>query len=250
MIWVRSTLFFAGMAISAVLFCPVALLVWPVPVVTRMRIIGLWAHFIRWWLALTCGLRHEVKGLEHLPSKPGVILSKHQSAWETIVFQVIFPPQTWALKREALWLPFFGWGLAATSPIAINRDTPVRALERLLRQGCEKIAQGRWVVIFPEGTRMAPGEQGAYHPGGAMLAVKAGVPVVPIAHDAGLYWGRRSFLKKPGVIRVCVGPPIATDGAKARAVNQAAQEWIESTMASLLGASEQPVGSAKTKTHN
>ncbi len=250
MIWVRSTLFFAGMAISAVLFCPVALLVWPVPVVTRMRIIGLWAHFIRWWLALTCGLRHEVKGLEHLPSKPGVILSKHQSAWETIVFQVIFPPQTWALKREALWLPFFGWGLAATSPIAINRDTPVRALERLLRQGCEKIAQGRWVVIFPEGTRMAPGEQGAYHPGGAMLAVKARVPVVPIAHDAGLYWGRRSFLKKPGVIRVCVGPPIATDGAKARAVNQAAQEWIESTMASLLGASEQPVGSAKTKTHN
>ena len=250
MIWVRSTLFFAGMAISAVLFCPVALLVWPVPVVTRMRIIGLWAHFIRWWLALTCGLRHEVKGLEHLPSKPGVILSKHQSAWETIVFQVIFPPQTWALKREALWLPFFGWGLAATSPIAINRDTPVRALERLLRQGCEKIAQGRWVVIFPEGTRMAPGEQGAYHPGGAMLAVKAGAPVVPIAHDAGLYWGRRSFLKKPGVIRVCVGPPIATDGAKARAVNQAAQEWIESTMASLLGASEQPVGSAKTKTHN
>ena len=250
MIWVRSTLFFAGMAISAVLFCPVALLVWPVPVVTRMRIIGLWAHFIRWWLALTCGLRHEVKGLEHLPSNPGVILSKHQSAWETIVFQVIFPPQTWALKREALWLPFFGWGLAATSPIAINRDTPVRALERLLRQGCEKIAQGRWVVIFPEGTRMAPGEQGAYHPGGAMLAVKAGVPVVPIAHDAGLYWGRRSFLKKPGVIRVCVGPPIATDGAKARAVNQAAQEWIESTMASLLGASEQPVGSAKTKTHN
>ena len=250
MIWVRSTLFFAGMVISAVLFCPVALLVWPVPVVTRMRIIGLWGHFIRWWLALTCGLRHEVKGLEHLPSKPGVILSKHQSAWETIVFQVIFPPQTWALKREALWLPFFGWGLAATSPIAINRDTPVRALERLLRQGCEKIAQGRWVVIFPEGTRMAPGEQGAYHPGGAMLAVKAGVPVVPIAHDAGLYWGRRSFLKKPGVIRVCVGPPIATDGAKARAVNQAAQEWIESTMASLLGASEQPVGSAKTKTHN
>ncbi len=250
MIWVRSTLFFAGMAISAVLFCPVALLVWPVPVVTRMRIIGLWAHLIRWWLALTCGLRHEVKGLEHLPSKPGVILSKHQSAWETIVFQVIFPPQTWALKREALWLPFFGWGLAATSPIAINRDTPVRALERLLRQGCEKIAQGRWVVIFPEGTRMAPGEQGAYHPGGAMLAVKARVPVVPIAHDAGLYWGRRSFLKKPGVIRVCVGPPIATDGAKARAVNQAAQEWIESTMASLLGASEQPVGSAKTKTHN
>ena len=144
MIWVRSIFFFCGMAASAVLFCPIALIVWPVPVVARMRIIGLWAHFIGWWLALTCQLRFEVEGVEHLPSQPGVILSKHQSAWETILFQVIFPPQTWALKREALWLPFFGWGLAATSPIAINRATPVRALDRLLRQGCKKITQGRW----------------------------------------------------------------------------------------------------------
>jgi len=247
MIWVRSILFFCGMAASAVLFCPIALIVWPVPVVARMRIIGLWARFIGWWLALTCQLRFEVEGMEHLPSQPGVILSKHQSAWETILFQVIFPPQTWALKREALWLPFFGWGLAATSPIAINRATPVRALDRLLRQGCEKIAQGRWVVIFPEGTRMAPGEQGAYHPGGAMLAVKAGVPVVPVAHDAGRYWGRRSFLKKPGVIRVRIGPPIATEGEKPRAVNQAAKDWIESTMVSLLDSPEVPVDTRKAR---
>ena len=250
MIWVRSIFFFCGMAASAVLFCPIALIVWPIPVVARMRIIGLWARFIGWWLALTCQLRFEIEGMEHLPSQPGVILSKHQSAWETILFQVIFPPQTWALKREALWLPFFGWGLAATSPIAINRATPVRALDRLLRQGCEKITQGRWVVIFPEGTRMAPGEQGAYHPGGAMLAVKAGVPVVPVAHDAGRYWGRRSFLKKPGVIRVCVGPPIATEGEKPRAVNQAAKDWIESTMASLLGSPEVPVDTNKARDNN
>ena len=108
MIWVRSAIFFAGMAVSAILFCPVALLSWPVPPVSRMRIIGLWARFICWWLAVTCGLRHQVEGLEHLPAAPGVILSKHQSAWETIMFQVIFPPQIWALKREALWLPFFG----------------------------------------------------------------------------------------------------------------------------------------------
>ena len=105
---------------------------------TRMRIIGLWARFISSWLALTCNLRYEVKGLENLPLKAGVIMSKHQSAWETIVFQVIFPPQTWALKREALWLPFFGWGLAATSPIAINRATRVQALEQLIYQGKKK----------------------------------------------------------------------------------------------------------------
>jgi len=247
MIWVRSAIFFAGMAVSAILFCPVALLSWPVPPVSRMRIIGLWARFVCWWLAVTCGLRHQVEGLEHLPATPGVILSKHQSAWETIMFQVIFPPQTWALKREALWLPFFGWGLAATSPIAIDRSTPVRALDRLLRQGREKLAEGRWVVIFPEGTRMTPSEQGAFHPGGAMLAVKAGVDVLPVAHDAGLYWARRGFLKKPGVIRVRVGPPVRTEGKKARAVNDEAKAWIENAMTSLLGAPEKPVDSGKHK---
>lgn len=247
MIWVRSAIFFAGMAVSAILFCPVALLSWPVPPVSRMRIIGLWARFICWWLAVTCGLRHQVEGLEHLPAAPGVILSKHQSAWETIMFQVIFPPQIWALKREALWLPFFGWGLAATSPIAIDRSTPVRALDRLLRQGREKLAEGRWVVIFPEGTRMAPGEQGAFHPGGAMLAVKAGVDVLPVAHDAGRYWARRGFVKKPGLIQVRIGSPIKTEAKKARAVNDEARDWIEGTMAALLGAPEKPVDPKKEK---
>ena len=164
------------------------------------------------------------------------------------MFQVIFPPQIWALKREALWLPFFGWGLAATSPIAIDRSTPVRALDRLLRQGREKLAEGRWVVIFPEGTRMAPGEQGAFHPGGAMLAVKAGVDVLPVAHDAGRYWARRGFVKKPGLIRVRIGPPIKTEAKKARAVNDEARVWIEGTMTVLLGAPEKPVDPKKEKT--
>lgn len=161
------------------------------------------------------------------------------------MFQVIFPPQIWALKREALWLPFFGWGLAAASPIAIDRSTPVKALERLLKQGREKIQEGRWVVIFPEGTRMAPGEMGAYHPGGAMLAVKANVPVVPVAHDAGRYWGKRSFLKKPGVVKVIIGPPIETAGKKARVVNDEAKLWIEDTMTRLLGAPEKEVAAEK-----
>ena len=248
MIWLRSALFFVGMAVSAIVFCPVAILAWPVPPVTRMRIIGLWARFICWWLALTCNLRHEVEGLENLPATPGVILSKHQSAWETIMFQVIFPPQIWALKREALWLPFFGWGLAATSPIAIDRSTPVRALDRLLRQGRQKLTQGRWVVIFPEGTRMAPGEQGAFHPGGAMLAVKAGVNVLPVAHDAGCYWARRGFLKKPGVIKVRIGPPIKTEGKKARAVNDEARVWITGAMTVLQGAPEKTMEPKKEKT--
>ena len=164
------------------------------------------------------------------------------------MFQVIFPPQIWALKREALWLPFFGWGLAATSPIAIDRSTPVRALDRLLRQGRQKLAEGRWVVIFPEGTRMPPGEQGAFHPGGAMLAVKAGVDVLPVAHDAGSYWARRGFLKKPGVIRVRIGPLVKTEGKKARAVNDEAREWIADTMTALQGAPEKTMEPKKEKT--
>ena len=241
----RSAVFFLGMAISAILFCPIAIASWPIPPVPRMRVIGLWARFICWWLKITCNLRHEVEGLHHLSANPGIILSKHQSAWETIMFQVIFPPQIWALKREALWLPFFGWGLAATSPISIDRSTPIKALERLLKQGREKIREGRWVIIFPEGTRMAPGESGAFHPGGAMLAVKAKVPITPVAHDAGLYWGKRSFLKKPGVVRVKIGPPISTENKKARAVNEEAREWIENSMTLLLKAPEKRINLQK-----
>ena len=202
-----------------------------------MLVIGLWARFITGWLALTCNLRHEVVGLEQLPGVASVILSKHQSAWETIAFQTIFPAQTWALKKEALWIPFFGWGLAATHPIAINRTARHRALGDLLGQGINRLAEGRYVVIFPEGTRMAPGESGVYFPGGAMLAVKAGVPVIPVAHNAGLFWPRRGFIKRPGTIRVSIGAPIMTEGKKARAINDHARQWIETEATRLL---EQP----------
>jgi 1-acyl-sn-glycerol-3-phosphate acyltransferase len=237
MLWIRSAIFFVGMALSAIAFCPIALLARPLPPIMRMRVIGLWARFITSWLALTCNLRHEVVGLEHLPGVASIILSKHQSAWETIAFQTIFPAQTWALKKEALWIPFFGWGLAATHPISINRAARHRALGDLLGQGINRLAEGRYVVIFPEGTRMAPGESGVYFPGGAMLAVKAGVPVIPVAHNAGLFWPRRGFIKHPGTIRVSIGPPIITEGKKARAINDHARQWIETEAVRLL---EQP----------
>ena len=227
-------LFFLGMAISAVLFSPFAILSGVLPILPRMRFIGWWARFITFWLRVTCKIHYHVQGLEHLTTGPAVILSKHQSAWETIAFQVIFPPQTWALKREALWIPFFGWGLAATRPIAINRATRIRALDQLLEQGKKRLTEGRWVVIFPEGTRMAPGVRGRYSPGGATLAVRSGTPVVPVAHNAGLFWGRRRFIKQPGTVQVCIGPAIQTQGRKPRAVNQEAEEWIENKMAALL----------------
>ena len=138
------------------------------------------------------------------------------------------------MKREALWTPFFGWGLAATRPIAINRATRIKALDQLLEQGEERLAEGRWVVIFPEGTRVPPGLRGRYSPGGAMLAVRTGTPVIPVAHNAGLFWGRRRFIKHPGTIQVSIGPAIQTQGRKPRAVNQEAEEWIENKMTALL----------------
>lgn len=231
--FLRSLSFLLGQIITVLPYSLVALAVFPLPAVTRSRLIGGWAHFIVWWLKITCGITHSVRGLEHLPTKPCVILSKHQSAWETIAFQVIFPPQTWVLKRELLWIPVFGWALAASRPIAIDRSVGAKALETVAKQGVDRIRDGRYVIVFPEGTRVRTGEHGRYNPGGAMLAVKAGVPVVPVAHNAGQYWPRRGFLKRPGVIQVVVGAPIAVSGQRARQITAQAEAWIEATMRDL-----------------
>lgn len=231
--WLRSLVFFAGMLVTAVIYTPFALAVSPLPAVLRSRLIGGWAKMIVAWLRLTCGLSYRVAGLEHLPDQPCVILSKHQSAWETIAYQQIFPAQAWVLKRELLWVPFFGWGLAATRPIAIDRSAGVRALDEVVKQGIDRLKGGRYVVVFPEGTRMAPGEHGRYNPGGAMLAKKANVPVIPVAHNSGSYWSRRGFLKKHGVIEVRVGPPIQVADKRPKQINVEAEAWIEAQMIEL-----------------
>ena len=234
---IRSLLFVVGQIITLIAYSPISILSYPLPPVLRSRVIGQWARFAIWWLRITCKLDFTVHGHEHLPDRPAVILSKHQSAWETIAFQLIFPPQAWVLKRELLWIPFFGWGLAATRPISIDRSAGVRALDHLVRQGMQRLKEGRWVVVFPEGTRIAPGKRGRYNPGGAMLAVRAGAPVVPVAHNAGEYWPRRGFIKKPGTITVVIGAVIDTDGRRPKQVNQDAERWIEATMQQLSHAS-------------
>lgn len=230
-----SLLFLLGQMFSAVPYSVLAIAAIPLPPVTRSRLVSGWARFVIWWLKITCGITHTVKGLEHLTDAPCVILSKHQSAWETIAFQVIFPPQTWVLKRELLWIPLFGWALAATRPIAIDRGTGVKALDRVVKHGVDRIRGGRYIIVFPEGTRVRAGNKGRYNPGGAMLAVKARVPVVPVAHNAGEYWPRRGFLKRRGVIQVIVGPQIATNGARPRQITAQAEAWIEATMKDLAG---------------
>jgi 1-acyl-sn-glycerol-3-phosphate acyltransferase len=186
-----------------------------------------------WWLRICCNLSYEVKGQENIPDTPSIILCKHQSAWETIALQLIFPPQVWVLKRELLLIPFFGWALALTSPIAINRAAGREALKQLVTMGKDRLAKKFWVVIFPEGTRTAPGERGKYHIGGAWLATHTGTQVVPVAHNAGEYWRKNSMLKRPGVIQVSIGKPIQTTDLKPDALNQKVEDWIETELLTL-----------------
>ena len=226
----RAFVFFTSMVVATLVFWPVAIAVYFCEAKFRSWVIGLWAHFVIWLLRIVCGLRHEVEGTENLPATPTVLFSKHQSAWETIAYQTIFPPQAWVLKRSLLYIPFFGWGLAATHPIKIDRATERRALDQVVQQGKKVLQEGRWVVIFPEGTRIEPGQHGTYYASASLLAVRAGVPLVPVAHNAGDFWRRREFNKRPGVIRVRIGEPILPDKMKPRELNRIAEQWIRKTM--------------------
>jgi len=189
------------------------------------------------WVATTlfllkklCRLDYIVEGYDNLPETNGVILMKHSSAWETIAQLQIFPRQTWVLKRELLWVPFFGWALWLLGPIAIDRRAGRSAVQQVIEQGKNRLSQGFWVVIFPEGTRVPAGQKKRYGLGGALLATTADCPIVPVAHNAGDYWPRRGWLKRPGTIRVVVGPPITTAGRTPRDINRDAQEFIETTL--------------------
>jgi 1-acyl-sn-glycerol-3-phosphate acyltransferase len=229
----RSTLFALALCLVTPPYALFALLTFPLPRMTRYLLISGWSRLVirlaRWIL----GIEWRVEGRENLPARPAVILSKHQSAWETMAFQLIFPPQVLVLKRELLWIPFFGWGLALMSPIAINRSRGMRALRTIARRGRERLAQGFWVVVFPEGTRVAPGSQREYHPGGAWLASASGAPVVPVAHNAGLLWPRNAFLKRPGTVTVRIGPPIEAANRDPQTINELARTWIEEQQKAL-----------------
>jgi len=224
----RSALFTLFQIVVTPPFAVVALLTFPFAAITRYRIISGWARINIAVVRILCGIRYQVIGKEHIPREPCVILSKHQSAWETLAYQVIFPPQVWVIKRELLRIPFFGWGLAMLSPIAIDRGAGTRALKQMADQGRDRLERGFSIVIFPEGTRVAPGEHRKYHPGGAWVAVQTSAPVVPVAHNAGRCWRRNAFLKYPGLITVSIGAPIAPQHMTAEELNRRAEEWIES----------------------
>jgi 1-acyl-sn-glycerol-3-phosphate acyltransferase len=226
---IRSVLFYLGLAPVTVLFCLLGVALLPLPRRMRYLVIIQWSRIALSWLRVSCGLGWRVSGREHIPATPGVILCKHQSAWETMSLQFVFPPHCQVVKRELLWVPFFGWGLACLNPIAIDRRAGARALRTVLKAGRQRIAEGWWVLIFPEGTRVPIEQPGHYASSGAALAIQAHCPIVPVAHNAGLFWRRQALRKRPGTIDLVIGPPIYPDGRSAAELTAAAEAWIEGT---------------------
>ncbi len=231
---VRSTVFAALVVLITPPYALASWLVLPLPPHARYRIVTSWSHVVIALARTVCGIRYRVRGC--VPQGgPYIVLANHQSAWETFAFQVLLPPQALVLKHGLLWIPFFGWGLATLSPITVKRAAPGQTLRRLLEQGTDRIRQGFWIVIFPEGTRVPPGERATFHGGGAWLACRTNVAVVPIAHNAGELWPKNSFIKYPGTITVSIGAPIACDDIEADALNRDVAAWIEREMARITG---------------
>ena len=231
----RTVLFYLLLSASAFLWGTLSLLIAPfLPFRARYRfVVQRWCRFAVWLAWHMVGVRYRLSGLENIPQKPCVILSKHQSTWETFFLSGYFEPLSQVLKRELLFVPFFGWALALLRPIAIDRSQPKLALKQLAKQGHERLQQGAWVLIFPEGTRIPTGELGKFSRGGAALAVNAGLPVLPIAHNAGHCWPKNGWAKHPGTIEVVIGPAMHAEGEGPRAIaelNQRAEEWVARTL--------------------
>lgn len=230
---IKSLFFTAIMMVSALAFGGFMTLCFWSPYRTQFGIARSWARLQFWLLEKVCGLSFTVEGRERIPAGNHIVMCNHTSAWETIAQFLIFPPQVWVLKRELLWIPLIGWGLKLLRPISINRGAGHRAVNQVIEQGKERLADGLWIIIFPEGTRVVAGETRKYGVSGALLATETGKFVVPLSHNAADFWVRRGLLKKAGIIRVVIGEPIAPTGKDARELNDEVRRSIEAGLARI-----------------
>jgi 1-acyl-sn-glycerol-3-phosphate acyltransferase len=230
---VRSLLFNVYMILSACLVGGFMGVCFFLPYRYQFGMARWWARRLFWVLKHVCGLDFVVEGRERIPEGAHIVMSNHSSAWETIAQFVIFPPHVWVLKRELLWIPFVGWGLWVLRPIAINRGEGHRAVNQVVEQGKARLADGLWVVVFPEGTRVLAGEKKKFGVSGALLATETGKLVVPVSHDAGKFWPRRGIIKKRGTIRLIIGTPIASAGKNPRQLNEEVRQAIEAGLAKI-----------------
>ncbi len=237
----RTFLFYLLLSSSSFVWCILSVIAMPLlPFRLRYRfVIRTWCKLAIWLAKVLVGVRYEVSGQENIPQQPCVILSNHQSTWETFFLSGYFEPLSQVIKRELLYVPFFGWALALLKPIAIDRENPKAALKQLALQGDACLKRGNWVLVFPEGTRIPPGQLGKFSRGGAALAVNAGLPVLPIAHNAGDFWPKQGWAKFPGTIRVMIGPALHAEGTGPRAIaelNERAHAWVAQAQAQIAGA--------------
>lgn len=230
-LFIRSLIFLLVMALATVIWAPISMLFAFLPYNQRYYVTARWNVFVIWAARLICGIRYQIKGMENFPDAPAILLAKHQSAWETIFLITAAPrPLVYVFKKSITYIPFFGWAISMLRMIPIDRSKGKDAFSQVVMHGKKRLADGQWIIMFPEGTRIPVGKKGQYKGGGARLAVETGAPVVPIALNSGECWGKNSFIKKPGLITVSVGKPIPSEGKSAVELMQEVEQWIEAEM--------------------
>ena len=232
---VRAVAFYFVYVLTVAIWGGVVLVIgWALPYPARFAFgVGVWSRFALAWLRLTCGITWRISGVENIPERPCIVFSRHESSWETLILQSLFRPQATLIKRELLRIPLFGWSYAMMKPISIDRNSPGAALRKLISVGRARLAEGIWVVLFPEGTRMRPGEFRGFQAGGAALAAATGAPVVVVAHNAGDFWPAHRLRKRPGVIDMRISPPITTAGKSSKEINREASSVMSRMMGEL-----------------
>lgn len=229
----QAILFYFGFITSTILYTLPCILVRILPYRWCFAFVSSWCTFNVHWARITCGIKYKITGLENIPEQACVIMSNHQSTWETLAYPSIFPTLTWVIKKELLYVPFFGWGIASVQPIALDRKQGKKSIRQLIEDGKKKLALGRYLLIFPEGTRIPYEESRPLKAGGFVLAKEANASILPVAHDAGRLWPRNGFLKKPGTIHVHIGKPIAVDKLSSEELRNQYSEWLSEKRAEL-----------------